>query len=249
MWVVITGASAGLGADFARLFAADGHPLVLVARRRERLEELAASLPTETRIFVQDLAQPQAAARVNAFLDEQGIEPEVLVNNAGFGLRGAFAELDRERQLEMVRLNALVATDLMRRLLPGMIARGRGGVLNVASLAGFQPGPNMGVYYATKAYLLHLSEAVAEETRGTGVTVSAFCPGPVATEFSDVAGLGNPAAYGFWTMSSGKSARLGYRGFRRGRTVIVPGVVPRIARFLNWIVPRCWVRRIVGKMQ
>lgn len=249
MWVVITGASSGLGADFARLFAADGHSIVLVARRRERLEELAEALPTKTRVFVQDLAQPQAPARVTAYLDEQGIVPDVLVNNAGFGLRGTFAELDRERQLEMVRLNALAATDLMRRLLPAMIERDRGGVLNVASLAGFQPGPNMGVYFATKAYLLHLSEAVAEETRGTGVTVSAFCPGPVATEFGDVAGLGNPAAYGFWTMSSEKAARLGYRGFLRGRTVIVPGVVPKFARVLDWLMPRPWVRRVVGKMQ
>ncbi|MHC4939862.1 MAG: SDR family NAD(P)-dependent oxidoreductase, partial [Planctomycetota bacterium] len=113
MWVVITGASAGLGADFARLFAAGGHPLVLVARRRERLEALADSLPTETRVLVQDLAQPQAAHKVIAFLDEQGIEPEVLVNNAGFGLRGAFHENDRERQLEMIRLNVTAAADLM----------------------------------------------------------------------------------------------------------------------------------------
>jgi len=249
MWAVITGASAGLGADFARLFAADGYSTVLVARRRERLEELARSLPTESRVLDLDLAAPGAAERLLGFLAEQGIEPEVLVNNAGFGLRGAFAELDRERQLEMIRLNAAAAAELMHRVLPGMVARGRGGVLNVASLAGFQPGPNMGVYYATKAFLLHLSEAVAEETRGTGVTVSAFCPGPVKTEFSDVAGLGNPMAYGFWTMSSPKAARLGYRGFRRGRTVVVPGVVPKIARVLNWLTPRCWVRRLVGRMQ
>ncbi|MHC4940292.1 MAG: SDR family NAD(P)-dependent oxidoreductase, partial [Planctomycetota bacterium] len=126
---------------------------------------------------------------------------------------------------------------------------GRGGVLNVASLAGFQPGPNMAVYYATKSFLLHLSEAVAEELRGTGVTVSAFCPGPVATEFSEVAGLGNPLAYGFWTMSSPKSARIGYRGFKAGKTVIVPGVVPKLARFLNWITPRCWTRKVVKRMQ
>ncbi|MHC4410957.1 MAG: SDR family NAD(P)-dependent oxidoreductase [Planctomycetota bacterium] len=249
MWVVITGASAGLGADFARLFAADGHPLVLIARRRERLEALAESLPTETRVLVQDLAHPQAAAKVTAYLEDQKISPDVLVNNAGFGLRGAFAQLDRERQLEMIRLNVSAAADLMRRLLPGMIERKSGGVLNVASLAGFQPGPNMAVYYATKAFLLHLSEGVAEEVRDSGVTVSAFCPGPVATEFSEVAGLGNPVAYGFWTMSSEKSARLGYRGFKRGKTIIVPGVVPKIANFLNWLVPRCWVRKIVGKMQ
>ena len=149
----------------------------------------------------------------------------------------------------MIRLNVSAAADLMHRLLPAMIERGSGGVLNVASLAAFQPGPNMGVYFATKAFLMHLSEAVAEEVRGTGVTISAFCPGPVATEFSEVAGLGNPMAYGFWTMSSPKAARIGYRGFLRGKAIVVPGVVPNLARLLNWITPRCWTRRIVGRMQ
>jgi len=249
MWVVVTGASSGLGADFARLFARDGHPVVLVARRRERLEALADELPTEARVLVQDLAAPQAAGRVESYLQGEGIEPEVLVNNAGFGVRGAFAKLDRERQLEMIRLNVEAATDLMRRLLPGMMERGSGGVLNVASLAGFQPGPRMAAYYATKAYLVSLSEAVAEEVRGLGVTVSAFCPGPVATEFGEVAGLGSPWAYGWWTMSSEKSARIGYRGFRRGKVIIVPGLVPKLARFLNWITPRPWVRKVVKRMQ
>jgi hypothetical protein len=248
-WVVITGASAGLGVDFARLFAADGHPLVLVARRRERLDALAESLPTETRVLVQDLAQPQAAARVTAHLEQEGIEPYAVVNNAGFGMRGKFVELDRERQLEMIQLNVTVLTDLTRRLLPGMIARGAGGMLNVASLAAFQPGPNMSVYYATKAFVLHLTEGIAQETRGLGVTVTAFCPGPVATEFGEVSGLGKPAAFNWWTMSSARAARIGYRGFLRGRTVIVPGVIPQLARFLNWITPRSWSRAVMEKIQ
>jgi short-subunit dehydrogenase len=249
MWAVVTGASAGLGADFARLLAADGHRCVLVARREERLTALAEELPTESRVLVLDLARPDAAACVVDELGAAGIEADVLVNNAGFGLRGAFVEGDLDRQLEMIRLNVATATELMHRLLPGMLARDRGGVLNVASLAAFQPGPHMAVYFATKAFLLHLSEAVAEETRGTGVTVSAFCPGPVETEFGDVAGLGNPAAYGFWTLDSPTAARIGYRGFLRGRTIVVPGLVPKIARCLNWLTPRPLVRRLVSKMQ
>ncbi|MEM8884551.1 MAG: SDR family oxidoreductase [Planctomycetota bacterium] len=248
-WAVITGASAGIGADFARLFAADGCPLVLVARRRERLEELAATLPVETRICAADLATAEGVAALIAFLDEQGIEPHHLVNNAGFGLRGAFAELDPTAMHDMIRLNVLALTDLTRRYLPAMLARGSGGVLNVASLAGFQPGPNMAVYYATKAFVLHMTEAIAQEIKGRGVTMNAFCPGPVATEFNDVAGLGKPAAFGFWTMSSPRAAQIGYRAYRKGKVLCVPGVVPPIARFLNWITPRPWSRALLARLQ
>lgn len=241
-WVVVTGASSGIGAEFARLFAADGHPVVLVARREDRLQQLATTLPTETRIAPFDLSQPDAAASLVAFLEAENIQPHILVNNAGFGLRGTFLDMDREQQLAMIRLNVSTIVDLTHRLLPQC----KGGVINVASLAAFQPGPFMAVYFATKAFVLHFSEAVRVET---GLPVTAFCPGPVDTEFGDVAGLGNPAAYSWWTLSAEKATAIGYRGFRRGKAVVIPGAIARISNFLNWLVPRAGVRRIIGAMQ
>ncbi len=241
-WVVITGASSGIGAEFARLFAADGHPVVLIARREDRLRELAATLAVESRIFVQDLSTPDAAEQVEQFLADEGIEPHVLVNNAGYGVRGTFLDEDRERQLAMIRLNVSTLVDLTYRLLP----RCKGGIINVASLAAFQPGPYMAIYFATKAFVLHFSEAIREET---GANVTAFCPGPVATEFGDVAGLGNPAAYGWWTLTVEKATKIGYRGFRRGKAIVIPGVIARISNFLNWLVPRAGVRKLVGTLQ
>jgi short-subunit dehydrogenase len=241
-WVVITGASSGIGAEFAKLFAADGHPIVLIARREDRLRELAKTLPVETRICVQDLSTPDAAERVEQFLVNEGVEPGVLVNNAGFGVRGRFLDEDRVRQLAMIQLNVATLVDLTYRLLP----KCKGGVINVASLAAFQPGPYMAVYFATKAFVLHFSEAIREET---GANVTAFCPGPVATEFGDVAGLGNPAAYSWWTLTAEKATKIGYRGFRKGRAIVIPGVIARISNTLNWLVPRAAVRKIVGTLQ
>jgi len=248
-WVMITGATSGIGEEFARLFAADGHPLVLIARREPKLIRLASELPVEVRFLPQDLSQPGAAEQVEHWLHVQAIEVETLVNNAGFGKLGEFTQLDRRDHIDMVRLNVVALMELTHRLLPPMIERGRGGVLNVASLAGFQAGPYMATYYATKAFVLHFTEAVREETLGKGVTVSALCPGPVLTEFGDIAGSAISPLFRFGAMSCERATRLGYEGFRKGKAVILPGFLPKFVTFLDRITPRAITRKIVKRLQ
>src|SRR6266403_224316 len=200
---LVTGASSGIGRELAKCFAADGCRLILVARKRNALNSLADELrklhQTQSEVFTADLARPDAASRIFQHTEANGTKIDVLVNNAGFGAQGRFAELPVERQLEMLQVNITALTQLTRLFLPGMIARRRGGVLNVASTASFQPGPGMAVYYATKAYVLSFSEAVAEELRHSGVTVTALCPGPTRTDFAATADVGNSrlfAAFG-----------------------------------------------------
>jgi hypothetical protein len=196
-WTLITGASTGIGLDLARCFAADGDGLVLVARRKDRLDAVAAELAARhsipTRALAIDLEDPAAPENLKRTLDAEGIALHTLVNNAGFGMLGPFATLSAERQLTMVQVNVVAVTALSRLFLPGMIERRQGGILNLASMAAFQAGPGTAVYYATKAYLLSLSEALHEEAKPFGVKVTALCPGPVRTEFAKVAGFeGSP---------------------------------------------------------
>ena len=189
---LITGASAGLGAEFARQCSARGERLVLVARRQDKLEALASELGN-ARAVTLDLGQPGAAAALSADLAAHGEQVGTLINNAGFGLWGKFAALDGPRQRAMIDLNCGTLVELTHAVLPGMIERGQGAILNLASTAAFQPGPGMAVYFATKAFVLSFSEALHEEVREHGVTVTALCPGPTATEFGEVAGWGgNP---------------------------------------------------------
>jgi len=248
-WVLITGASSGIGGELARLFAADGHRLVLVARRELRLEALAASLPVETRVLVQDLADPQAAEHIEHFLHVQKIQLQTLVNNAGFGKLEGFAESSLETQREMMQVNVSTLVELTHRLLPDIIKQGGGGVLNVASLAALQPGPNMAVYYATKAFVLHFTEALHEELIDQDVTISAFCPGPVATEFGEVASAAVTPLFRFGTMSCERASRIGYRGYCKGRAVIIPGFLAKLSAFLVRVTPRSWTRKIVKRLQ
>ncbi|HLN57107.1 MAG TPA: SDR family oxidoreductase, partial [Thermoanaerobaculia bacterium] len=190
---LVTGASSGIGKELARLIAADGYDLVLVARRQERLEELARELSVahgvSARVIAADLADPDSPKRIVEELEAERIAVDVLVNNAGFGIYGRLWNSDITRQLEIIQVNVVALTDLTGRLLPGMVSRKRGRIVNVASTAAFQPGPYQAVYYATKAYVLSFSEAIAEELKGTGVTVTALCPGPTTTEFQEAAGL------------------------------------------------------------
>lgn len=244
-WTLVTGASAGIGLELARLFAKDGHGLVLVARRKERLDQLAAELSETHGVPVKtlglDLAAPGAAKEVFDFTVREGIDVHTLVNNAGFGLRGSFAELSAERQDEMVRLNVGAVTSLARAFLPGMIERREGGILNLASMAAFQAGPYMAVYYATKAYVLSFSEALHEEAKPYGVKVSALCPGPVATEFIAIAGLeGRPR---FDTAPDAAStARAGYDAYRANKALFIPGFFNKLGIFMERLMPR-WVPR------
>src|SRR5882724_4268317 len=189
--VLITGASSGIGLELAKCFAADGCKLVLVARNTDALEKLAEELRRKNKIeaivLTADLSLPETPRRIFQELSAQKISVDVLVNNAGFGLHDAFAKLPLQRQLEIIQVNVTALTELTGLFLPGMIERKRGGILNVASVAGFLPGPNMAVYYASKAFVLSFTEALAEELAEAGVTISAFCPGATESNFSQVA--------------------------------------------------------------
>ncbi len=251
--VLITGASSGIGEELARRFAADGSDLVLVARSDERLRELAAGLEKgngiSARVEPADLAAPGACEALVERLTAAGVDVDVLVNNAGFGARGAVAELDAERQLGMIRLNVEALTALTRLLLPGMLARRRGGVLNVASTAAFQPGPFMAVYYATKAYVQSFTEALAEELRGSGVTVTSLAPGPTLTGFQKEAEMEETLLLKLGPMRAAPVARAGHRAFRRGRTVVIPGLGNRLLAFSTRLTPRWLLRRVVRALQ
>jgi short-subunit dehydrogenase len=224
---LITGASAGIGTELARLFAADKSSLVLVARRKERLDELATELRgkygIDVRVVAADLGRPDAPEEIADTLARDGVTVDVLVNNAGFGAVGAFAQIDAARQVEMVQVNVAALTHLTRLLLPGMIERGKGGVLNVASTAGFQAGPYMAVYYATKAYVISLSEALHDELAGRGVKLTCLCPGPTETEFAATAEMEKSRMFKLRPMTAEQVARIGYRAFRRGKLLVVTG--------------------------
>ncbi len=249
---LITGASAGLGADFARQLAAKGKRLVLVARRKDRLEALAAELGN-ARAIGDDLSLPGAIDRLMADLAAHGEHVDLLVNNAGFGLTGRFAELDGKRQRQMIDLNCGALTELAHSVLPGMIERKSGGIINVASTAAFQPGPGMAVYFATKAFVLSLSEALHEEVKGQGVVVSALCPGPTATEFGEVAGFkpSGPSAKLFIDMAADSASvvRAGIDGLEKGQAIVIPGLTNKATAQAHRFFPRSWVRRIAGTIK
>ncbi len=222
---LITGASSGIGRDLAREHARRGGRLILVARRGDRLETLAAELVDRHGIAVTvlpcDLAAPGAAAALHQEVAGRGLVVDQLINNAGFGGLGRFHEMDPQRQDAMVQLNVMALTQLTRAYLPEMIARGRGRVLNVASTAAFMPGPTQAVYFATKAYVLSFTEAVAVELEGTGVTMTALCPGATVTEFADQAAAGNKRMFRAGAATSAEVAAFGYRAMLAGRTVAI----------------------------
>lgn len=251
--VLITGASAGIGWDLAKLFAADKCNLILVARREDRLAELAAEVRTqygvEVRTLPADLTQPAAPQALFDQLASLGMPVDVVVNNAGFGAVGSVADLSLEKQLDMVQVNVAALVHLTRLFLPAMLSRSRGGILNVGSTAAFQPGPHLAVYYASKAFVLSFTEALAEEVAGSGLHVTCLCPGPTATEFAQVAQLEKSVMFKFPVASSQSVALAGYRAFRRGRVVVVPGTLNRIGAFSVRLVPRALVRKITKRLQ
>jgi short-subunit dehydrogenase len=245
---LITGASAGLGAEFARQLSQRGHRLVLAARRKDRLDALAKDLGNARAIAI-DLSKSGSAAKLLADLEAAGEQVEILVNNAGFGLIGRFAELDAKRERQMIDLNVGTLTDLCRAIAPEMIKRKSGGILNVASTAAFQPGPNMAVYFATKAYVLSFTEALHEELKPHGVHVSALCPGPTRTEFGDVAGFGGNGMFDRVAMESPEVVAAGLDGLDRNRAVVVPGIANKVGAFSTRFAPRSVVRRIAGAIK
>ena len=245
---LITGASAGLGIEFARQLCARGHRLVLAARRKDRLDELADNLGNARAVAI-DLSEADSTERLMADVAAAGEEIEILVNNAGFGLIGRFAELDSARQRQMIDLNVATLTGLCRAVAPGMIQRKSGGILNVASTAAFQPGPKMAVYFATKAFVLSLSEALHEELKPHGVKVTCLCPGPTRTEFGEVAGFGGNALYDRVVMQAPEVVKAGLDGLEKNRAVVVPGAVNKVVAASTRFVPRPMIRKIAGSIK
>ena len=243
--VLITGASAGLGEEFARQLAANGHRLVLVARRRDKLETLAKELGN-ARAVAMDLGQPGAAAALMADLAAHNEHCQVLINNAGFGRWGKFAALDGPRQRAMIDLNCGTLVELCHAVLPGMIARGDGAILNIASTAAFQPGAGMAVYFATKAFVLSFSEALHEEVVKAGVRVSALCPGPTRTEFGEVAGFKSNGAMDTMSARSEDVVAMGLAALDQGRAVAIPGLVNKAGAQAHRLLPRSWLRKVTG---
>jgi uncharacterized protein len=242
---LITGASSGIGMDFARLLSREGYELFLVARSEAKLRALASELGN-AKVIVSDLVFPDAPQRI--FDVSGGVD--VLVNNAGFGVSGPFTETDLRKELEMIQVNVTALTHLTRLFLPPMLARKSGHILNLASTAAFLPGPLMAVYYATKAYVLSFSEAIADELRGTGVTVTALCPGPTATGFAEVAGMESSRLFSLIRpMRSEAVARYGLRAMRHGKRVAIPGIANKLSTQSIRVSPRRLVTTIVRKLQ
>jgi len=242
---LVTGASGGIGAALARELARHGHDLVLAARSLAPLEALAAELRargTVATVIAADLAEPGAAATLALEIAGRGLAIDTLVNNAGLGAAGRFDRCDPVRIGEILQVNIMALTELTRLLLPGMIARGHGRVMLVASVAAFQPGPRMAAYFASKAYVLSLGEALAYELRGTGVSVTTLCPGATATNFFAVAGADNSvmARHLRRMMPAEDVARLGYRGLAAGRRVVITGAINRLMALAGRYAPH-WI--------
>lgn len=244
---LVTGASSGLGAEFARLCAKRGDEVVLAARRKERLDALAGELGNAHAVSI-DLAREQAPNQLVSELEWRGLRVETLINNAGFGLAGRFADLPLARQREMLDLNVVALTELTHLVIPAMREKGQGAILNVASTGAFQPGPGIAVYFATKAYVLSFTEALHQELKGSGIMVSALCPGPTATEFGAVAGVSNEQFQKF-SASAAEVAAAGLKGLGRNQAVIVPGLMNKVSAQSNRLLPRAVMRRIVASLK
>lgn len=249
---LITGGSVGLGRDLAALFAADGYDLLLIARNQKQLETVAADLSSKhainAEVLAKDLSSPTAAQEIFDHVQGKSLKIDALVNNAGFGTNGAFAEADLASQLSMLQVNIVALTHLTRLFLPGMVERRSGKVLNVASTAAFLPGPFMAVYYASKAFVLSFSEAVNSELAGTGVTVTALCPGPTRTEFFDRAGMGSSPLFHANMMDGPTVVRIGYRAMQRGKPVAIAGFKNRVLIGMMRLTPRSVVTSIAKKL-
>jgi short-subunit dehydrogenase len=244
---LVTGASAGLGAEFARQCAARGDEVVLVARREDRLRALAEEIG-RAHVVGADLAAPGASEKLVLDLEARRLSVACLINNAGFGLAGKFAALPLARQREMLDLNIGALTELCRLVLPAMQERRQGAILNVASTGAFQAGPGIAVYFATKAYVLSFTEALHQELKGTGVKVSALCPGPTATEFGEVAGI-TSQSFSAFSADARSVVAAGLRGLECNKAVIIPGLTNKLSAQSNRLIPRAAMRRIVASLK
>ncbi|MDT7688906.1 MAG: uncharacterized protein QOJ70_3817 [Acidobacteriota bacterium] len=253
MMALVTGASGGIGEEMARLFAADGHDLILVARSRDKLSRLASELQdghgVAAHVLAADLSRAESPREIFEEVRGAGIHVDALINNAGFGSYGLFAETDLKSELELLQVNIVALTHLTKLFLPSMIERRRGYVCNVASTAAFQPGPLMAVYYASKAYVLSFSEALANECEGMGVRVSALCPGPTETGFVAAAGMQDSKLFDRGAMTAREVAEAGYRGMLAGKTIVIPGLRNAFVARAVGMMPRGMVTKVVRGIQ
>jgi short-subunit dehydrogenase len=249
-WALITGASQGIGYEFTKLFAADGYPLVLVARDEPRLSQIASELSTkhgiQVRVLAKDLSKPSAPSEIFDELQREKISVGILVNNAGFGFQGPFLDLDWQKQSDLVQVNITALAHLTHLFAKPMLARREGRVLNVASTASFVPGPFMAMYYASKAFVESFSQALAEELAGTGVTVTAVCPGFTRSQFQARAGI--QRAEGFPMMEAGDVARLGYRGTMRGKRLVITGWMNKLLVWSSGMIPRSRLASVAARL-
>jgi hypothetical protein len=242
---LITGASSGIGREIAKTFAGNGWDLVLSARNTDKLEELGKELSTlgaVSTVIPSDLARPDSPEKIYREITDRNIRIDILVNNAGYGIGGEFLSSDIEAVLGMLQVNIAALTALTQLFLPDMVRRGDGGIINVASTAAFIPIPLLAAYAASKAYVLSFSESLADETRGTGVTVTALCPGPTITEFARQAGIEGSLLFKLFGMEAGKVAEAAYRGHRKKKTIVVPGLLNKMQAFF---FPRLLPRRVL----
>lgn len=251
---LVTGGSGGIGLELAKVLARNDFDLVLVGRKRDTLEAAAGQLEgkfaVKAHVFAADLRRTEAPQAIFDFLQNENIPIEILVNNAGFGVGGEFADTKLQRELEMIQVNIAALTHLTKLFLPPMINRGAGRILNVASTAAFQPGPLMAVYYATKAYVLSFSEAVAEELRNSGVTVTALCPGPTHTGFADAAEMGDSRLFNsFGIADAADVAQYGFDAMMHGKRLAIPGVKNKVLAQANRIAPRALTAKIARMLQ
>lgn len=250
---LITGASAGIGAELAKVFAAHDHDVVLVARRRDALEALAGTLEgkhgVKATVIVDDLGDPEAPGRIFAAVSDARIDVDVLVNNAGFGLGGEFSETPIEREIAMVQVNVTALMHLSKLFIAPMLKRRAGYVLNVASTAAFFPGPMHSVYYASKAFVLSFSQALAEELDRSGISVTCLCPGPTETEFAQVAGIKTVRLPNLDVAEAADVAEFGYRAMKARWRVAVPGARNKLVVQAQRFVPRRLIARAIGRMQ
>lgn len=251
--VLITGASSGIGLEFASLFAKDGDHLIITARNEAKLREIANELTAKYGVKVtvaaKDLSIPESADEIASELTAEGIEVDVLINNAGFAAYGPFYETNWKEEKDMIQVNIMALTALTKQLLPGMIKRNSGQILNVASTAAFQPGPLMAVYYATKAYVLSFSEAVNYELRNTNVSVTALCPGATATNFEKRASLESSRLFQSGAMNARDVAIEGYKALKEKKSLAIPGFKNKALANLVRFLPRKSVLRIVHYVQ
>jgi hypothetical protein len=250
---LVTGASAGLGEGFARALAKEGHDLILTARRVDRLEALAAELrrthDVTVHIFAADLSESEAPAALITRVADAGLTIDTLINNAGFGLQGNVADLDGLKQADIIDVNCRALVVLARAVLPAMIARGKGGILNIASTAAFQPGPGFAVYSASKAFVLSFSEALHEEVKMNGIVIAALCPGPTHTEFAEVAGMRHSVLFERFAGGPDGVIRDGLRALKANQAVKISGAMNFLMAESIRFAPRSMVRRFAHRLQ